>query len=89
MKATIWPMVVSPCMRSHTPVTRMATRARVELDRVATEASAHQVKTGIWALSMRPIIFESALVSSSAREKLWIAGMLPSTSDTRSAKSLL
>ncbi len=87
MKATIWPTVVSPCMRSATPVTRMLASARVELDRVATEASAHQVNTGIWALSIRSIILESALVSSSARAKLWIAGMLPSTSDTRSARS--
>ena len=68
-------------------MTRIETSASVELDRVATEASAHQVRTGIWALSIRSIMRASALVSSSARAKLWIAGMLPSTSETRSATS--
>ena len=89
MKATIWPTVVNPCIRSQTPVTRIATSAIVALDRVATVASAHQVRTGIWAFSIRSISRRSAVVSSSARAKLWIAGMLPSTSDTRSARSLL
>ena len=87
MKATICPTVVRFCIINHTPVTRIDTSASVELERVATDASAHQVKTGIWAFSIRSIIRASALVSSSARAKLWIAGMLPSTSLTRSATS--
>ena len=89
MNATIWPTVVNPCIISQTPVTRMATRAIVELERVTTVPNAHQVKTGICAFSIRSIRRRSAVVSSSARVKLWIAGMLPSTSETRSATWLL
>ena len=56
MKATICPTVVRFCIINHTPVTRIDTSASVELERVATEASAHQVSTGIWAFSIRSII---------------------------------
>ncbi len=89
MNATICPTVVSPCIMSHTPVMRIAISAIVELDRAATVPRAHQVKTGNWALSIRWMSRPTALVSSSALAKLWIAGMLPSTSGTRSATSLL
>ena len=46
MNATIWPIVVAPCMSSQTPTRKIASSDSVELARVATMAIAHQVSTG-------------------------------------------
>ena len=89
IKATISPTVVRPRISSQTPTISIASSERVELARVATLAIPHHVKTGSCAASSRSPRARSPRGSSSIRPKLWITGRLPSTSETRSASSVL
>ncbi len=86
MKVTMSPIVASPLRCSHVPVMKIAVTVSVAEARVATEASAHQDRTGFWAASSWWMIPCRAWVSAWMRVKDWMTGMLPSASEACSAR---
>ena len=88
MNMTISPTVVRPGRYMKMPTTRIDRMVSVVQARVATEASAHQDKTGICAPSALAATLRIMFTSTSMRAKLWTSAMLPSVSLVRSATSL-
>ena len=86
MNMTISPMVASPFKCSQVPSRKIAVTVIVAEARDATEASAHQDRTGFCAWSSCWMIMRSERVSASTRVKDWMTGTLPSASEACSAR---
>jgi hypothetical protein len=86
MKLTISPTLARPRRCSQVPIRNMAVTVVVAAARVATEAKAHQERTGFCACSSWWMMPLRARDSASMRVKDWITGTLPRASEACSAR---